>query len=743
MTALHKSPVLSWSLPLACALGTLAGCGADAETTAPPSIAKPAGGARDGEHPTLQSAEPSAPQREDAWSTEAHCVGDRCAGAEPTVTYNLARTGKKGRGSNSQLQIPQNLTLADVDADGQSDFVQFAGNRLLVSKTDAAKTGVLHLYLRKPVKRILTGDFHGDHYDQTCAILEDNSLECYGISTDRKELWWWFTQGAFVTDAEDTIVGDFDGDGRDDVLVYPRAGGPFRMYSVKGSAFFAATPSFAQGNLAPAAVSGMQVRAGDFNGDGRDDVMLVNSAGQVLSYTSVFDGTNHTFWWGFTTSALVTSEDQVTVARIDDDRNDDVVLRNRTTGATRFFRLQYSAGVLPAITSVTLGQLSQDANSLVFWGAMHTATETGAANRDDAMVYLRSWNMFVRSDARWDGSRLTYWWAYTQYAPANHTGWAAASARPFLLLKCKFSDISTTPQNDQFYRDLVLGGGGLADYFRDISYGSWDLRGSRVVDAWSTMSITNAAWSASTRSRWDRAGDCITAYGGSTAGYNVITMFNGEGDAGNAGGAGGRIVMTPTSSNPTFLAHESGHSLGYGHSFDDSGRRIISWAGIGEYYDRWDIMSAMNVISFAGLRGTSGPEMNAAFKAQNAFIPAQRITRLSPTTTSQTATLDVAAINRPEGNGALMVRIGSDDSDYHTVEYRMPSGWDQGLARATVLIHRVRAGVPYLVQDGSPAYAAERLVGSSRSFTVGTRTVTVRVNSFATAGFTANVTVTY
>ena len=90
-----------------------------------------------------------------------------------------------------------------------------------------------------------------------------------------------------------------------------------------------------------------------------------------------------------------------------------------------------------------------------------------------------------------------------------------------------------------------------------------------------------------------------------------------------------------------------------------------------------------------------------------------------------------------------MVRIGASDSDYFTVEYRMPSGWDRGLTRAAVLIHRVTAGKSYLVQDGAPGYAAERLVGSSRSVTLGTRTVTVRVNSFATAGFTANVTVTY
>ena len=54
-----------------------------------------------------------------------------------------------------------------------------------MSKTDFDKTGILHLYTARPIKRVLVGDFHGDHYSQTCAITDDNMLNCYGISTDR------------------------------------------------------------------------------------------------------------------------------------------------------------------------------------------------------------------------------------------------------------------------------------------------------------------------------------------------------------------------------------------------------------------------------------------------------------------------------------------------------------------------------------------------------------------------------
>src|SRR6185503_16768197 len=103
------------------------------------------------------------------------------------------------------------------------------------------------------ISRVLTGDFSNSGKDQVCVILDDNSLSCYGLSTDGTDLWWWFTQGNFLGSNEDAIVGDFDGDSKDDVLVYPRAGGAYRMYSVKGSAFFAATLSFAPGNIGTAA----------------------------------------------------------------------------------------------------------------------------------------------------------------------------------------------------------------------------------------------------------------------------------------------------------------------------------------------------------------------------------------------------------------------------------------------------------------------------------------------------------
>ncbi|MCY1061633.1 VCBS repeat-containing protein [Nannocystis sp. SCPEA4] len=365
-------------------------------------------------HPVVEKLGPDAPQIEDAFGAQEPCAeGALCEGIalEDFAARNLVNGGKKTRGSNSQLIIPRNILLADVNNDGVSEFIQYASNKLFVSKTDYEKTGVAHLYMPRPIKRVITGDFGGSHYDQTCVITEDNAFACFAASPDHKDLWWWFTQGSFVGDNEDSIVGDFDGDGRDDILVYPKAGGAYRMYSVKGSFGFDPTPTWIPGNLAGAAPAGLRVRAGDFNGDGRDDVLVINSWRQVVVYASAWDGTNNTFWWAWTSVGnFVGTNEEATIARIDNDAVDDLVLRDTSTGATRFRKVEYGNGTPPAI-AVTTGQIDVSANTKLFWGALRgPLSETGAAYRDDAMVYNLSSNMFHRADARWDGAQLTYWW---------------------------------------------------------------------------------------------------------------------------------------------------------------------------------------------------------------------------------------------------------------------------------------------------------------------------------------------
>ena len=640
------------------------------------------------------------------------------------------------RGSNSQLRLPRNLYLADVNADGNADFLQVSENRIFASETDYDKTGILHAYLDKPIKRLITGDFGGDSYDQVCAITIDNAFQCYGSSTDHKELWWWFTQGNFVADQEETIVGDFNGDARADILVYDPASGGLRMYTRNvATSFFEPMPGFALGNLEGAQQPNLQFRSGDVSGDGRDDLIVVNSAGQVLYYNSVFDGSQNTFWWAWTSAGgVVGARDQVQLARIDDNRGDDLVLHNIDSGATRFHRLEFNNGLPPQL-AVPTGQIAGDANSLIYFDRLKNSLNEPGGVRDDSLSYIIPQDVFHRADARWDGAQYTYWWAYTQLAPNNDAGWAPYQSTPWLILKCKINDRSQEPNDNTFYRQLFTTDGwdGVVNYWRDISYGSYDLTGNVLNDGWYTM-----------RQKYDdllkldRAGKinaCIGASGQNTNDYSgVIAILNDDIDAGNQG----QVLLAPGALNVSFATHEMGHSYGWGHSFDDTTRKNADWSAPGEYFDPWDIMSAMAIHGFNNHQGvTSGPEMNAPYKTLKSFLPAQRMFTVSqPAGDIVAATYSIAAINRPEANGLLMLRIGTDNNDYYTVEFRQKSGWDRGIPRDGVLVHRVQNGRSILLTENGTHQ--DRQPGDLVTLPNGVR---VEVNSFNARAQTASVTV--
>jgi hypothetical protein len=328
----------------------------------------------------------------------------------------------KPRGSNSQVSVPNDIVLGDYDRDGKTDFLQYYANKLFITHTDFNQTRVLSYAVPATIKRVITGDFYNVGGDHVCAIMTNGTTACYGISPDHTTLWWAFNQGTFIADNEDFIVGDFNADGKDDILVYSQTGGAYRMYTLGSNGFFGAMPSFNQGNLSSVVGSGYKVRAGDFNGDGRQDVAIVRPDGTLSYFGSVHSGSTDTFWWSFNTAAgFVGSSDQLTIARINNDAKDDVVLRNTTSGATRFYQMAQSGSGLAAVTGVSQGQLDVEGNSQVFWGSMHdvSASEPGSNTREDALVYLKGTNQFVRDDGRWDGSTYTYWWDYTQHSPIN------------------------------------------------------------------------------------------------------------------------------------------------------------------------------------------------------------------------------------------------------------------------------------------------------------------------------------
>ncbi|MFN8484364.1 MAG: hypothetical protein U0768_15100 [Anaerolineae bacterium] len=165
-------------------------------------------------------------------------------------------------------------------------------------------------------------------------------------------------------------------------------------------------------------------------------------------------------------------------------------------------------------------------------------------------------------------------------------------------------------------------------------------------------------------------------------------------------------------------------------------------------------MSALNSWSFTGFGGEgtatstasgdvtnpSGPELNAPHRLYLGHLPASRVLTVTPDTAHpQTQDITLAALNRPEANGYLAVKIPIQDSageHYFCVEFRQKSGFDRGIRRDTVLAHEWKPdNHSYLQQTSGSPELLDGAVFSQRRFTV-------TVKQINTGEATATITLT-
>jgi hypothetical protein len=170
--------------------------------------------------------------------------------------------------STTAATLPNNIVLAKLDDTATTAVLQWSGNRLFANKADYAGTPLLHHYFPNNVVQLVVGDFslpgareHGR--DQVCGRLVDNTLYCYAPSDDKSELWYWFAQTWPLTSAETAIIGDFTGDGADDILAFNSSTGSLRLFDRTITGQFTQR-TFSLGNLASYDLRGKKLYAGEF-----------------------------------------------------------------------------------------------------------------------------------------------------------------------------------------------------------------------------------------------------------------------------------------------------------------------------------------------------------------------------------------------------------------------------------------------------------------------------------------------
>ncbi len=184
----------------------------------------------------------------------------------------------------------------DFDGDGKTDIVTFTRGTLgdvYVALSDGGKfvgdSQQWHGDFAFGEEIPAVGDFDGDGKDDIAVFTRGTTASVYVALSDGKKFvgsgakW----HGRFAGGAEVPVVGDFDGDGKDDIACFTRGttGDVFVAFS-DGGKFVGDSlqwhGDFAFGDEIPA--------SGDFDGDGKDDIAVFTRGTAASVYVAISNG---------------------------------------------------------------------------------------------------------------------------------------------------------------------------------------------------------------------------------------------------------------------------------------------------------------------------------------------------------------------------------------------------------------------------------------------------------------------
>jgi hypothetical protein len=481
---------------------------------------------------------------------------------------------------------------------------------------------------------------------------------------------------------EEVIVGDFVGDDKDELFVYNSSSGAMRLLEQSGSGFNTQS-TWSRGNLSRVASAAVKFVAADYTGDGRTDLVARKSNGQIEAFASAVGSSgNDTFWWHFSSgSNFVKADEEIVVARVDDDLKADLVIQRPSTGAMRAHRLVVENGKIPVLDA-PLESTRVSANTALAMVSSHSfRNEPGARTREDVLIYDADSDILYNYEARYSTSNSAdeYRLEYSTYAQNNDSGWATPRQRKGLFLRCQFKDYDQKP-SDGIWLDIVSR---IHDYYHEVSYGRVDMSSSEVVEPWVRMGLTKDEVNAKAKAddvdaRETAHKECLRVAGKKRSDYDMTVVFlNRDNDW---GAIDTMATITSLAFDVWASVHEIGHTYWMGEARSDDPNNK-------KYSDPWDPMSARNFTytHSTPFGVTEAPGFNLPNRRTLGAVPSTHIKQIDKNSSEEL--LRLSAANRPGGRFVQLEVLLDDATKKYSIEYREPTGFDRGIPRPTVLFH--------------------------------------------------------
>ncbi len=243
------------------------------------------------------------------------------------------------------------VVTGDFNGDGRDDLMFHArhsgNNRWFFARPDASfdylGTQIELTAVNGEFDHVATGDFNGDGFDDVVFHAKHSGNNRFFYSRGDGSFDYMGTLIATTAvngEFDNLVVGDFDGNGVDDLLFHAIASGNNRWFFSRGDGTF----DFQHNPIDYRGVNGEfdNVVAGDFNGDGRDDVLFHASVSgnNRWSYRRP-DGTLESLVINpLAPTAANTVFENVVATDVNRDGRDDVVFHDYESGYNRWFHSQ-------------------------------------------------------------------------------------------------------------------------------------------------------------------------------------------------------------------------------------------------------------------------------------------------------------------------------------------------------------------------------------------------------------------